>query len=197
MTRLLLLRHGETVWNQVRRLQGQADIALSKRGREQVSSLRHTVQTYAPTRVISSDLRRAKESATLLGFDDPTLDARWREADLGSWVGCEIAELRAQEPEAYQAWRAGTWTPQGAESFDALRRRVEEATACLLEGEESVLIATHGGAIRAVCANLLNLMPSDLIPVSPGSLTIIEFNGRARLHTFNLTAYPPMIDPPD
>ena len=60
--RLLLVRHGETEWNAARRLQGQADIALSDRGRDQARRLRPVIEALRPDRVVTSDLLRAAET---------------------------------------------------------------------------------------------------------------------------------------
>lgn len=199
--RLLLVRHGETAWNAARKLQGQADISLSERGARQVAGLQGIVRAFAPIHTVASDLRRTLESAAALGYT-PERDPRWREADLGAWTGESIDALRERTPEAYRAWREGTLTPAGAEAFETLSARVLGATCELLGRGETTLVVTHGGPIRAVCAHWLGLPPKRVIPVSPGSLTVLEFaaNGAvpsAKLHTFNWTPYGPLLDPPD
>jgi len=197
MTRLLLVRHGETAWNAARKLQGQADIPLSARGRAQVAHLARIVASFAPDRAVASDLRRTTQSAALLGYPQPLADARWREADLGTWTGESMARLRREAPEDYRAWREGRLTPDGAESFEALGARVLAAAEELVGRAETVLVVTHGGPIRAICARWLCLPPKRIVPVSPGSLTIVEFKGRAALHTFNWTPLGALADPPD
>ncbi len=195
--RLLLVRHGETLWNAERRLQGQADIALSERGQHQVSLLADWVKPYQPNTVISSDLSRTRETARLLGFQFPRLDPLWREADLGEWTGRGIHELREHEATAYHAWRAGTLTPPKAESFEQLKSRIEQALQSCAVSSGTLLVVTHGGPIRAIMANLLDLQPRNLIPVNPASLTILELNGLAKLQAFNLTPLQGEVDPPD
>lgn len=173
MTRLLLVRHGETEWNAARKLQGQRDIALSARGQRQASGLAAMVRTFVPARVVASDLKRTLQTAAALGYT-PETDPRWREADLGTWTGEGIDALRQRDPDAYAAWRGGLLTPEGAESFDILKGRVVAATKELLGSSETVLVVTHGGPIRAVCAHWLCLPPKRIVPVSPGSLTVLE-----------------------
>ena len=212
MTRLLLVRHGETEWNARRVLQGQHDVALSLRGQKQAADLAAMVRTLSPTRVIASDLGRTRQTAAALGFE-PEVDPRWREADLGSWTGRSIAELREREPDLYAGWRGGSFTPQGAESFDTLGARVLAATKELLGSDDTVLVVTHGGPIRAVCSHWLLLPPKRIVPVSPGSLTVLELPagpadpidyesadfepGGAKLHTFNWRPYGVLLDAPD
>lgn len=204
MTRLLLVRHGETEWNARRVLQGQHDVALSLQGQKQAADLAATVRTLEPSRVVASDLERTRQTAAALGFE-PEVDPRWREADLGAWTGQSIAALRAEQPDAYAAWRSGTFTPARAESFETLGARVLAATNELLGSGDTVLVVTHGGPIRAVCAHLLLLPPKRIVPVSPGSLTVLELHadhaafepGGAKLHTFNWRPYGMLRDAPD
>jgi glucosyl-3-phosphoglycerate phosphatase len=204
-TRLLLVRHGETEWNAQRRLQGQRDIALSPRGQEQAADLAAMVRALAPDRVIASDLARALQTSAALGYT-PEADPRWREADLGAWTGQPIEALRQHQPDAYAAWRGGLFTPAGAEPFDTLRERVVAATEELLGTCKTALVVTHGGPIRAVCAHWLCLPPKRIVPVSPGSLTVLELStgehaaskpGGAKLHTFNWRSHGALLDAPD
>lgn len=123
MKRLLLVRHGETVWNSERRLQGQEDIPLSARGIEQARSLAPVVRAFAPATVVASDLKRAHQTAEALGYGACKLDERLREAHLGAWVGLRAADLLREEPASYLAWREGTLTPPEGESFEQLQVR--------------------------------------------------------------------------
>ncbi len=196
MTRLLLVRHGETVWNSSRRLQGQEDIPLSERGKEQAQALASRVQVFKPARVVTSDLQRAVETATALGFARFCRDARLREADLGDWTGRSANDLKAQDADAYTAWREGRLTPPGAESFEELGERVHGALLEQLSGG-TVLVVTHGGVIRAALARFLGLYPDKIVPVSPASLTILDIAERAKLHAYNLTSSGALEPAPD
>jgi probable phosphoglycerate mutase len=82
--RLLLVRHGASEWNAVRRLQSQADLALSDLGREQARRLRPVTEALVPDQTISSDLVRAAETARLLGATDANLMPGLREIAVGS-----------------------------------------------------------------------------------------------------------------
>lgn len=197
MTRLIFVRHGETAWNSERRLQGQADVGLSAAGLRQVMALRPLVQGLAPDAVVASDLRRTMETCVALGYEGPRLDQRLREADLGAWTARSIEQLRADEGEAYGAWRAGSYTPDGAESWETLLERVGGAVDGLVAAGGNQLIVTHGGPIRAACMHLLDLHPRHVLPVAPASVTVIEVNHRPRLAVYNLTARPLEIDTPD
>ena len=197
--RLLLVRHGESEWNAVRRLQGQADIALSERGREQARHLRPVIEGLAPDRSLSSDLRRAAETARLLGAEGATLTPGLREIDVGCWTGEAIADIVAREPEAYAGWRAGSHAPQGGESWGAFRDRAAQAVEQAAQGCRHLLVVCHGGVIRALLEHFLALAPARIIPVGPASLTAIRLNseGTARLELFNFTPGQPELAAPD
>lgn len=197
MTRLILVRHGETEWNAARKLQGQADVRLSATGRCQAEALRPLVERLGVTAVVASDLLRTRETSAALGFAEPRLDPRLREADLGAWTTRSIEQLRAEDAAAFAAWRAGSYTPPDAERWEALLERVSAAMDELLTAGGTQLIVTHGGPIRAACLHLLGLHPRHVLPVAPASMTVIEINHRPRLAVYNLTARPLELDAPD
>ncbi|NTU85922.1 MAG: histidine phosphatase family protein [Chloroflexales bacterium] len=197
MTRLIFVRHGETDWNAERRLQGQADVGLSACGLRQVAALRPLVAGLGAESAVASDLRRCRETSAALGFLAPRLDPRLREVDLGTWTARLIDELRAEDGEAYHAWRAGSHTPPGAEAWDALVGRVSAAVDALVSAGGSHLVVTHGGPIRAACLHLLGLHPRHVLPVAPASVTVIEVRQRPRLAVYNLTGRPLELEAPD
>jgi broad specificity phosphatase PhoE len=200
MKRLLLVRHGESEWNAVRRLQGQADIALSARGEAQATALATTVAQLAPDRVVSSDLRRARQTVELLGYPEARLEPGLREVNVGDWTGLQIADIIAAEPEAYRGWRAGTFAPPGGEHWQDFSQRVSRAVLAESETAERLLVVCHGGVIRALLQALLGLAPKRIIPVGPGSLTILAHKpGETdmRLEVFNFAPGGPVLDAPD
>lgn len=194
--KLLLVRHGESVWNAQRLLQGQKDLPLSPKGRTQAVQLRPVVQAYAPEVVLASDLARAQETATLLGYSTPLLESEWREAFLGDWEGASIEALREQQNANYRAWRNGAFDPPNAEGFAAFCQRIKQAVQ-KLPNASSVLVVTHGGVVRAALQSLFGLSPQQIIPVSPASLTVIDLEPEPRLRAYNITSYEALFDPPD
>ena len=187
MRQLILIRHGESTWNAEGRLQGDADIPLSEHGRRQARDLAPLVMELEPTDAVTSDLSRARETATLLGYPDAAADVAWREANLGAWTGRLAADLIGLDGDGYQAWRIGHATPPDGESWDRLTARVGAALQPLMERDGRHLIVTHGGPIRAACAFLLALGPASIVPVSPASVTIVDLDPVPRLRAFNLT----------
>jgi broad specificity phosphatase PhoE len=184
--RLLLVRHGESTWNAVGRMQGQDDPGLSATGRAQALGLRPLVAARKPEVVVSSDLRRARETLGLLGLRGPT-DPRWREAHVGAWTGRLVDDLVAEDGPAYLAWLENRHTPPGGEPWEEMRDRVVEAALALAaDGVDSALVVTHGGPIRACCAALTRLPRSHLVPVPTASITEIRVGATSRLVAFGV-----------
>ena len=203
MMHLFLVRHGQSQWNADRRLQGQADISLSDVGREQSLAIAGTLRALGPERVIASDLMRVRETADLLGYPDHEVTELLREIDVGAWTGRFIDDLLAEDPVAYQGWRAGRFTPPDGESWADFKERTGRVVADLWRDTPGrVLVVAHGGVIRAILEDLLGLKPEQIVPAGPGSLTTLRLgkpNGRddVRLEVFNYTPLAPAFDPVD
>jgi glucosyl-3-phosphoglycerate phosphatase len=187
-SRLVLIRHGESAWNARGVLQGQADPPLSDLGRRQATALAPWAGTLAPVSVATSDLARARETATLLGWPDARPDARWREVDIGAWTGRTATEVRAEEGDgAFHAWREGGHVPAGGESYDQLGDRVEAPARELLSAGGTHVVICHGGPIRMACARLLGLDIRQLGGLGNASATVLEGTGAGvRLAGYNL-----------
>jgi broad specificity phosphatase PhoE len=202
LKRIFLVRHGESEWNSARRLQGQADIALSETGRVQARELSATILSLAPDQALTSDLKRASETAKLLGFQHAATSSRLREIDVGEWTGQSIKDLSALNDGLYRRWRAGSYTPPGGESWsDFMARSSAAVTEALQHGAERLLVVCHGGVIRALLQHLIDLPPHRLVPVGPASLSIVavrDLKARdIRLEVLNYRPDGPALDSPD
>ena len=124
--RVILLRHGETVWNAEHRLQGQDNSELSERGVGQARKILPFVKALLPEQVVASDLGRTRQTAQLIGYPDAPSDARLRELDMGEWTGRTKHDLIGKHPEEYYAWRAGMFTPAKGETWQVFRARVAD-----------------------------------------------------------------------
>ena len=188
MTLVHLMRHGETEWNACRRLQGQADIALSEAGRAQVLAQRAALDGLA-VHAVASDLARAVETARLLGFREARTDPRLREIHVGAWQGCPVDDLLRQDAAAYRDWRFGRHTPPGGESWAAFRARTaaslaDHAAAADRQGRDLLLIC-HGGVVRALLDGCLGLPPERFAAAAPASLTTIRLDEQPVLVSYN------------
>ncbi len=153
VTRLLLVRHGQSTWNAVGRWQGHADPPLSATGEAQARAA--AANLGAVDRVWSSDLVRARRTAELLGpVGVPRrLDARLRERDVGAWTALTREEIQARHP----GWLHEGRRPDGWEPDDALVARAApalHAAAAALARDGTGIVVSHGGVIRAVAQHL-------------------------------------------
>jgi glucosyl-3-phosphoglycerate phosphatase len=175
--RLVLLRHGQTDYNVAGRMQGHLDSMLTETGVEQAASVAPEIARLAPDRLISSDLRRAVDTADLVAAAcgrPVKLDARLRETHLGEWQGRTVADIEDDWPGAIATWRSDPgWAPPGGESrIDVVRRSlpvVEELDAEYTSGdpEITVVLVAHGGLIAGLVCGLLAL-PTSTWPAIGG-----------------------------
>jgi broad specificity phosphatase PhoE len=178
--RLVMLRHGQTEYNAGSRMQGQLDTELSDLGREQAAAAAEVLAKRQPVIIVSSDLRRALDTAVALGERSglPVLvDIRLRETHLGDWQGLTHLEVDAAAPGARLAWRENArWAPHGGESRVDVASRSMPLMAELIaeqsewgvdEPERPVVLVAHGGLIAALTAALLGL-PVDNWPILGG-----------------------------
>lgn len=164
MLQVYLVRHGETVWNAARRIQGQSDSALTEKGEQQARQVGERVKSLGITHVISSDLGRTRRTAEIIADAcgcSVTFDARLRELNMGVLEQRPIDTLSEEE----EGWRRtlvnGTENgriPQG-ESMAQLAERMHQAlNACLdLPAGSRPLLVSHGMALGVLISTLLGL----------------------------------------
>ena len=184
LTTIVLVRHGETDWNRDRRFQGHADIPLNAAGVEQVRELAEQLSGETFSIVYTSPLRRASESAALLG-ERLGLEVRpsdaLMEVDVGAWSGLTVDEVEERFPEGFARWvewRSAGWSD--GETYEQLGRRVVNGLKEIAEmhGGERVLAVTHGGPIRTAAAAALRLplheVRDRLGPIGNGAVVRID-----------------------
>jgi glucosyl-3-phosphoglycerate phosphatase len=177
---LVMLRHGQTEYNAGSRMQGQLDTDLSDLGRMQAVAAAEVLAKRQPVIIVSSDLRRALDTAVALGerCGLPVLvDTRLRETHLGDWQGLTHLEVDAAAPGARLAWRENArWAPHGGENRVDVAARSMPLVAELIteqsewgidEPDRPVVLVAHGGLIAALTAALLGI-PVDNWPILGG-----------------------------
>jgi broad specificity phosphatase PhoE len=152
---LYLARHGETNDNREPvRVQGFTDTPLNDAGRRQAAELAERVERLAVRSLWSSDLRRARETAEIVGarLELPVhLDPRLREANRGKWEGRLFVDIARECPERYAAWRraGAAFRFPGGESLLEQSERVSAALEAIRSSTElPALVVCHGGSIR-------------------------------------------------
>jgi broad specificity phosphatase PhoE len=147
MTDLYLVRHGETEWNRLRRIQGLTDIPLNDTGREQARRTGMLLTRRPITRVYASPLGRARETAEIiareLGLPEPALNAQFVERNYGAAEGMGFYDMDQKYPAGVEV--------AGREKREAVAARVIPALQAVAAAHpgESIVVVSHGGAIRA------------------------------------------------
>ncbi len=150
MTRLLLVRHGQSEWNADGRWQGRADPPLTPLGRTQARSAATTLPAFDV--LASSTLKRAhhtaQEIASVHGVADIVTDARLVERDLGAFSGLTRSEI----DERFPGYLDNGQRPPGWEQDEDLLDRVRAGLAELVQQNASTttVVITHGGVIYAL-----------------------------------------------
>lgn len=171
LKRIVLWRHGQTVQNLNLRIQGSQDFPLNDKGIEQALEVAPELAKLNPTKIIVSDLTRAKQTAQFLADEtgiEPIVDERLRERSYGLWEGLNSDEIKIDHEEQWLRWRSG-FDPEGVgveTRFDCGKRvaeSVEEFAALAEESDvdETLIFVGHGGAITAGMITLLGQNPSE------------------------------------
>jgi len=186
--RLLLVRHGQSTWNHERRIQGQLDPPLSDEGRRQAAQLGRRLAGRKFAGFYSSDLKRAAETAQLVGESigiDPTPMTELREIYLGQWEGLRSEDLATRFPEAWASWtEEPDWdlVPDG-EGSAAFEARVGAMLDTLFKRhtQGDVLVVTHGGVIQIAIHHVVGRPGRGIFPfrIQNTSVSVLERrNGR-------------------
>ncbi len=197
---VFLVRHGETCWNHARRYQGHTDIDLSEAGINQAKALSQKLAREEIAAFYSSDLNRAYDTACILakphGARVTKLPAL-REINFGAWEGLTRQEIINRYPKLSQEWwkaPAQTQLPEG-ENLSEVARRATQALVDIAQKypEEKVLVAAHGGTIRAAVAAMIRMDLNQYwrIRQDNTALNVIEIYSaeRAQLLLFNDTCH--------
>jgi len=161
-TTILLVRHGETDFNRDGIIQGHIDIPLNDRGRDKTVLLRGALDGRPVDALYASPLKRALETARILS-DGMTHTVKelpgLMEFNFGKWEGRVFTDIIAEYPEEWRTWKE-RWREAeipGGETFAAFTSRVLAALNEILEAHagKTVLVATHGGPIRAILAHCI------------------------------------------
>jgi probable phosphoglycerate mutase len=168
---LLLLRHGQSEWNALRRWQGLADSPLSDLGRRQAAHAASAMAAVTPPggrfhAVRTSPLARAAETGEIiaghLGLGDVRSDDRLREADAGEWQGLTPDEIEAAYPGFLaDHFRPPTFEP-GASVIERTLAALDDVVAATEPESGTVVVTTHSGVIRTLIRHLGT--PDERIP---------------------------------
>lgn len=188
MVRFIVIRHGFSQGNKEKLFTGQIDLPLDEEGVSQAQSIAaHLLTNYQIDCIYSSDLCRAvdtvKPLAEALGLPIHT-STLLRETNEGIWQGMRVVDIKTTYPEDFAAYKAdiGHFRFKNGECYTDVMLRGKRILQEIAEENEgkTVVIATHGGFIRAMRMHWQQISLDDfgLLPHVPnGSITIVEYHG--------------------
>lgn len=188
MTRLVVIRHGETEWNVAARIQGHGDSALTAAGVEQARALARRLAREPFDVLISSDLGRALATARCVAEETGHAvvpDARFRERHFGAGEGLGYAEIDARFPDAFSRTRPvdPEYAIPGGESRRAFHERVANAFDAVVREHAGrrVVVVTHGGVLATFYRHVhaIDLARPHPIPIANASYNALVHDGRA------------------
>lgn len=162
MTKIFLIRHGETEWNKIGKLQGSSDIKLLPEGIEQAYMLAKHAPFHTVDAIYSSDLSRAVMTAEILSekFGLPVIKERGlRETSFGDWEGRYLSELAKENPSGFEYFftKPDKVQPPNGETFLQSQARIMNALDEIIcdNEDKNIIVVSHGAAIRLIiCAAL-------------------------------------------
>jgi probable phosphoglycerate mutase len=199
--KLILVRHGETYWNEEKRVQGgDSDIELNDTGFEQARKLATFLRNEPIATILSSPLKRAIATAEVIASHHQLpikIDERLSELKVGELEGVSVSNLGTTFSQFLIQWwqnRGSEVLPDGETLVELQQRAWKVIEGILQEHKDStVVVVSHYFVILAIILKALDL-PLDCFAkfrVDPGGVSIIEFQDYgARLVTFNDTSYP-------
>lgn len=190
-TKIILVRHGESLGNARCILLGHTDMDLSELGYRQAEATANALKDERIDAVYSSDLLRAfNTAAPNAGLRSLTVhkSKRLREIYLGEWEGKSVADILEKHRDMYENdWLGGYGTfrfPGGESTVEAGERLYAEVVRIAKENQgKTILVASHAAAIRSFFAKVLQIAPVDIVEKLPfpsnASYSEVYFNGQS------------------
>jgi broad specificity phosphatase PhoE len=198
VTRLLLIRHGQSLWNQIGRIQGQQDIELSPLGQRQAQALGTRLAPIPLSAVYASPLRRARETAQAVATPHRLpvrLNDDLAEIHHGIWEGLTVADLEERFGDLLHLWRTApsqVQMPDGEHFNECLSRGLRAVTRIAADHPgETVAVVTHDVIVRCVVADTLGMPPDHVtrFTIDNTSISIVEYTSPPIVACVNDTAH--------
>lgn len=184
MNKLYLIRHGESEWNILSKVQGQNNVNLTKKGIEQAAKAAERLSKEKIDEIYSSDLDRAYDTAKIIA-DKLKLDVKklqeLREIKFGVWEGLTSSEIKENYKNEHMIWMTEPHKlqlPEAERLIDVQERMLKGVNKLMKENKDkNILIVSHGSAIKALILGILDIDLSSYNKISIGNvgLTIIEY----------------------
>jgi broad specificity phosphatase PhoE len=194
LTNFGLLRHGQTEWNKLKKIQGSCDSPLTPDGKEQTAEWSPVLKKYSWDRILASDLGRVKETVSILNLElniPVEYTAQLREQDWGDWEGMTIPSIKKTFSEDLKRRVEKGWlfsAPNG-ETRQKVRDRTLSALseAALKWPGQNILIVCHQGVIKSILYTITGrkFLPGDDRMLEPNSFHLIGYE-REQFSTIRL-----------
>ena len=190
MTRIIIVRHGQTAWNEGEgeRLRGRSDLELDETGTRQARASAARVAQWEIAAIYSSPLRRAMATAEILseplGLQVQRL-AGLIDIDYGRWQGLSLKEAQSNDPELYKLWLE---SPQlvafpGGEGLSEVRKRVANALETVVTHHpgQAVVLVSHKVVCKVLLCSLLSLDDSHFWQIQQGlcAINLVEMERKS------------------
>ncbi|MDP8262087.1 MAG: alpha-ribazole phosphatase [Candidatus Ancaeobacter aquaticus] len=181
--RLYLVRHGETVGTVIKKYHGITDVNLDKKGVAQVKRLAKKLDKIDFSAAYSSNLKRCVHTAKIILKNKKTTlktTRGLREIDFGRWEGMTFEEMQSNDGFLFDKWFRDlpNFTMPGGESTKSMQKRITQEMERITKRHKNgnILVVSHGGPIRVVLCNVLNVSMQDFwhMSIDTASLSIIE-----------------------
>jgi 2,3-bisphosphoglycerate-dependent phosphoglycerate mutase len=188
MTRVIVVRHGETQWNVEERIQGHGDSPLTAKGLEQAEAIAARLAAEPFDVLVSSDLGRAMQTARAIARRcglHVVPDSRLRERSFGAGEGMTYAEIDRAWPEVFSRVRETDpdFVIPGGESRRQFHERVRDAFAALAREHDGrrVAVVAHGGVLAALYRVIHDIPVArpHAVPISNASYNAVAFEADA------------------
>ena len=154
---IVVVRHGETEWSLAGRHTSRTDLPLSEAGRRRALALAPELSQRSFSLVLTSPLRRARETCELAGFGAAAeVFDDLREWDYGDYEGLTTSEIRARNPD-WNLWRDGC---PGGETPERVARRADRALGRLCSAGGDAVAFAHGHFLRVLGARWVEMGPA-------------------------------------
>ncbi len=192
--KLLLVRHGYTGDQYAGKYIGSLDVPIAEKGRQQAYSVTEKVKPCEPVRCFCSPMQRTRQTAEIVveNLSEVEFCDDLREVDFGRWEGLSFENICGQDPGLVEVWAKEGLDfcfPGGESNRDFLERVHTVAQKIANSPEQTILVVSHGGVIRAMICYFLGLDSANylLFDVKPARLTVLDlFDGKGVLQGFNL-----------
>jgi broad specificity phosphatase PhoE len=201
---LYLIRHGETEWNTVGKIQGNSDTRLNEKGEQEARFLARFLWNLPITRIISSDLARALKTAQIIANHSIPIatDPRLRERTFGKYEGLARPEILAQLKEKYavdeeQFDPVFDWPDrEEVESLESVLRRAQSVLAEIAQeaNQHHLGLVTHGNVVHVLLCHILNIPFNAPRRIRLANCTCVELEQRHEKWMVRSIISPQMLD---